>query len=326
MKRWTVTAVIGVLLLGLVAAVSDEDLKKLSVSAEQARLTELGVTQTEPGNAAETYAAYLMDKAPIVKAEWFFQVTWSKVETPKDQAEKDLIAKGVKEAGADLDLLVAAGKRKDYQFWGPFWKPDPKANALNPGIPSYFTLTRLVSLLAARGKDLEAQGNATAAAEQYLAVVRIGNHLEREPIGLGYMFGMGLKKHGAQALAALYEKGNPELAGKWKKYVEILDPRRAIIKMFFKDSAQWPPARAEAFIRNTDMPTSLRLEVLSFQNYCGQSTTAAAKCKALGPPDWVKKLKKEAPFSDPQAKIILPLMENSASWQDIMAIFLAQEE
>lgn len=319
MKRWTVTAGIVVLLLGLAAVASDLDLKLLSESAERARLTELGLGYTDPGNAAEDYWPYFNGSAPLMKAPWWKKIT--ELMKSEDPAGKAALHQAIQEAGPELDRLLAASRKKDYQLWGVFIKPDPKTNIVELKAPEYFDLFVPVRLLMARAQELEAGGEKKAVEEHYFAVIRIGNHLEQDPLTMSYILGNALKTSAASALVKFYEtQGAAETAKKWDQYLSQLKARKETVRLIGEAMIYWSQAQAEPFIRNEDMPTCYRLEALANRVYCMESKEAGLKCKAMGPPAWVKKLKKEVAFEDPQARVILALLDNPLTAKQMLSI------
>jgi hypothetical protein len=300
---------LAILLAAAGAIAADDPNLIFSISGEHKALADLGVKFTEPGNSAEGYLPYLNGTAPAMKAQWFQALNLQNAIDPKDDAAKKAQAAALAAAGPDLDALLAASRKQDYIMWGTLIKPDPKKTPFTMKTLNFIDLTRLAYLLVGDAKIRAAKGDATAE-ERLLAAVRIGHHCTEDVESFSLVWGSLIKSKAAEELSALYAaQGKKDLADKWKQYSESMLQRRKAAIDAMHAVPNWSEAQYKAFILNPDMPTSLRLDALISARYCTRSKEDALKCRVTGPPAWVKELREDVKFADPQAATILPLLD-----------------
>ena len=306
------------IILAAAAAVAADDPGVIfSVSGEQKALADLGVKFTEPGNAAEGYLPYLNGTAPSMKATWFQALNLGNAIDPKDEEQKKAQAAALAAAGPDLDALIAASRKQDYVMWGTLVKPDPKLTPFSMQTLNFLDLTRLACLLVGDAKIRAAKGDPSAE-ERLLAAVRIGHHCEQDVESFTLIWGALIRVKAANALSELYEKqGKKDLAEAWKKYAASMETRRKAGIDTIKAFPNWTEAQLKAFILNQENPTSMRLEALIVGRYCLHSKEDALKCRLTGQPAWVKAVRQEVKFSDPQAQAILPLLDNAMTTKEL---------
>ena len=286
---------------------------ELSVSAERARLERLGAGYTVPGNAADIYHLYL----PGERQEGAWEVSEELLSVdllkPENDEQRALVDKAIEDYGPDLDRLLEASRKKDYQLWGVYFQVDQTKSLFAQEYPKYLNLLALARLLAARGDKLDKQGETAEAEEHYLAVVRIGGHLEREPLLIGYAIGRSIKNIGAQKLVALHqESGRPDLATAWTLYNESQEARPAPWAKFMALAVTMSPEKFSDLIKDDDLPVSLRLEALNQRHLCliyrpGRINLIkeSARCAFRGTPQWVLDLEEEMAVKDDLWKMFM---------------------
>lgn len=322
MKYFSTKVVLGfaVVLFAAVAAVKAETDDRsfiFSTSLEHKTLTELGVKFAESGNSAAGYLPYLNGTAPSLKTPWFQALNLKNAIDPEDDEGKKAQAAALAAAGPDLEALIAASRKQDYVMWGTLVKPDPKVTPFSITTLNFIDLTRLAYLLVGDAKLRAAQGDSSAE-ERLLAAVRIGHHMEEDVESFAIVWGSLVKSKAATALSELYDKqGKKDLAQSWKQYAGSMEFKRKVVIETLKEMPGWSQAQTEAFVRNDDYPTSMRLEALIVARYCISSREAGLKCRIIGPPGWAKKLEQEAKFSDPQAASILALLKNPITLDEL---------
>lgn len=307
---------LAVVLVAAVAMAADDPAVIFSISGEHKALERLGIKFTEPGNAAEAYLPYLNGTAPSCKQGWFQALNVNNAIDPKDEEQKQAQAKARAAAGPDLDALLAASRKTDYIMWGKLIKPDPKITPFSIQSLNFLDLARLAYLLVGDAKIRAAAGEKSAE-ERMLAAVRIGHHLEEDVQPFGAVWGMMIREKAAAALAEYHAPTNKEKSEQWAAYAAATSKKRKAMVMALKDLAGWPEDRLRAIILNQDIMTSFRLEALNAARYCTESREDALKCRITGEPAWVKKVRREAKFSDPQAAAILPLLDNPLSLDEL---------
>lgn len=124
----------------------------LSVKVEAERLSKIGVTFPSPGNAAGTYVPYLKGEAQITKEEWFQKIGFSTLDDSND-GDRELLEKGVRLAGKDIEAVLKAGRMAESKVWGEYYKPDPSVNVYAQELPLYINLVRLGVLTIAKGNQ-----------------------------------------------------------------------------------------------------------------------------------------------------------------------------
>ena len=307
--KLTLAAAFAVLCVSATAAF----LAPASLKTEANTLAGLGVTYTETGNAAETYLPYLREEKPVVKEAWFKELNLASIAAPTNDKERQAAKDAVVKARADLDVLIAASKKSGYALWGTLYTPPATNSPWMGDAVDYPAVIRLATLLI---PDAQATADPKAAEEKLLAAVRIGNHFETDVTSIGFLIGNVLKKWTAIALADFYTKqGKPELADKWKKYSEHVDERMKFIRAQIKAMGGYNQEQIMQVMNDPDAPVCLKAEAIVSQHYCITSKVALAQCKVLGPPGWVKKL--EADNKDPQLAVIIPLLKNEPTWEQI---------
>jgi hypothetical protein len=283
----------------------------LSVKAEEDRLTLLGVSFSEAGDAADIYLPYLQKDAAIAKNAWFSEISSSCL-ADKDPLACKWVKPALAAAGPDLDELVKASRRKDANLWKQF-KPDPATDVFQQPLPDYFNLRQLTVLLDMRGLQLDRDGKPDQALEQLLASLRIGCHLEKDRILLGRLVGLGIKISAADALARHFS-ANADAAAKWTIYGQLQRARAVESRRVVEQFASWEAEDAKAFIRNTDFPEALNFEGLIQLHYCVSSDFAIVKCGVAGPPDWVVKAEDDYAKKDEFSKAMVTILrEHSIS-------------
>jgi len=298
-----------VLLLAAGTAVSaGGEWSVLSVSAEKARVEKLGVLPVGPGNAADLYLPYLKDEAPITKEPWFTEISLSMLNEPEEGDAEKLSTAG-QAASADLAVLLQASAIKESKVWGPYWKPDLSKNVLEQDAPRYINLLRLGEIMMAQGEQLQKTGNNEGAAERFIAVFRVGNHLEAERDVLGYSIGLLMKKEAAKRLAALYNQtGDQAKAQLWSDYLKTGEARIEARKKFYNEqegTPSWDQAQVEKFVRDPDMPFPLRFDLLMSRHYCLHDKIMFARCLLIGAPGWVTDLEDEFAKQDELSKLFI---------------------
>jgi hypothetical protein len=294
---------LAVALLGAAEA-KDEGLGYFSVAAAGTMQEKLGAAFTEDGNAAETYYKYIMQDAAIEKEAWFIALDQVVILKPENEEHQQIISTALTQGEADLQAVAAASQMKGYELWGNLFKPDTSKNIYGIDLPSYRNLMKLGQLLIVQGSRKALAGDKDGARENLLAAYRVGAHLQRDPIAMAYIIGNVLEMEAVRALIDLGDKAaGPADLG-------FLEARRDAFKQIYNTMAGWEREPVERFVKDEDMPLSMRLDCLGMHYHCASSAAKCLYCYYTGAPGWAKDLLQETKFSDPQAQVFLKIMQN----------------
>ncbi len=290
MKRLILACVLTVLASTVcLAGMNREDYwDVLSTKAEAERMETLGVVFTEPGDASDDYMPYLKNEAPITQKDWFSDIRYSMIEEP-EAGDKEKLSSALKEAAEDLNIMVKASRKKECNVYGKHIKPNVEKTFYADDILNYISVMRLCVLLSARAEELADQGKFDEAKEQGLAVMRIGSHMENDPIFIGYVLAAAIKKNGAKSMVTVCEKSqSPGEVKAWKMYLDVLKGRELVRNSLFMEfQFSFGEEDMRKLVAKEDFPRAMKLELISGKYYCIESKSMFLRCAALGPPDYV---------------------------------------